>query len=349
MRARNKIRQKGVVLIAVMWAVFILTAMAFALSAMVRGSGEELHARKEQLQASYVARGAVYRAVSMLKQPMVQNGEPRPFAAGQSRLQWNEAGQRISIDVFDEGGKLDLNAAPPAMLERLFTNLGIDFNAAHSLVAAIEDWRDADDDTRPGGAESLYYLSLPQPYRPANHDFESVDELLLVRGVTPGLLYGGYSIRKDGTAERRLGLIDCLTVSSKVSRVNINYAPLPVLLAVPHMSPETAQMIVEGRARKPFGSVSDFTHDYPVLLDGETLSSLVGGSSGPYTLIASATAEDGITARVRAVVQVTGLDVQTTTYQTESDANGEVRNLPKHETRTGPPFSILQWDDFYVR
>src|SRR5689334_6348505 len=115
MSARHKTRQEGMVLIAVIWAVFILAAMAFALSTLVRGGSEELHARKEQMQAYYVARGAVYRAMSMLKQPMLPNGDPRPFRAGQSRLEWDDAGEHISVDVFDDGGKLDLNSAPPEM------------------------------------------------------------------------------------------------------------------------------------------------------------------------------------------------------------------------------------------
>ena len=319
------------VLIAVVWAVFILTAMAFALSALVRSGSDELHARKEQLQLHYAARGAVYRAISMVKQPMLQHGEARPFVAGQSRLEWDDAEQHIAVDVMDETGKLDLNTASPEMLERLFLNLGIDFDHAHALTAAIEDWRDPDDEARPAGAESLYYLGLPHPYRPANRDFESVDELLLVRGVTPQLLYGGYVVRQDGGVENQLGLADCLTVNSHDSTVNINYAPLPVLMSVPGMTPNAAAMIVEGRKRKPFDSVDQFVHDYPVFLGGETISHLKGGSTGPYTLVASATAADGVTARVRAIVQVSGLEVV-----------GGKRVVPEL-------FLIRQWDDSYVR
>jgi general secretion pathway protein K len=279
---------------------------------------------------------------------MSEHGEVRPFAVGQSRLEWNEAGQQVSIDLFDEGGKLDLNAAPPEMLEALFLNLGMDFNAAHGLVAAMEDWRDVDDEARPAGAESLYYLSLPQPYRPANHDFQTVDELLLVRGVTSTLLYGGYRVRRDGNVERQLGLADCLTVSTHSSQVNINYAPLPVLLSVPGMTPEVARFIVEGRTRKPFASVSDFTHDYPVLVSGETLSRLTAGSTGPYTLIASARAEDGITARLKAIVQVNGLNVHSTNFQVRRDPSGVMRQQSTHDVTPGPPFLILEWDDTYV-
>lgn len=333
MRAKGKIRQEGVVLIAVAWSVFILAAMAFALSALVRDSSDELHARKEHLQSYYIARGAIYRAVSMLQQPMVPHGEARPFVPGQSRLEWDDAGRHIAIDVIDETGKLDLNASSPETLERLFMNLGMDFNAAHSLAAAIEDWRDPDDEARPSGAESLYYLSLPRPYRPANRDFQSVDELLLVRGVTPQLLYGGYRVRpEDGAVERQVGLVDCLTVSTGSFSVNINYAPMPVLMSVPGMTSIVAAMIEEGRKRKPYESVSDFVRDYPVLLSGDTLSHLTAGSTGPYTLIASAMTDDGVTARVRAIVQVSGMNV----------AVGR-------QMRSGPPFLIREWDDSYVR
>ena len=43
---------------------------------------------------------------------------------------------------------------------------------------------------RAQGAEDDYYMSLPEPYHCKNAHFDSVDELLLVKGVTPQLLYG---------------------------------------------------------------------------------------------------------------------------------------------------------------
>ena len=58
------------------------------------------------------------------------------------------------------------------------------------VADAILDWIDADDNPRPNGAESQYYLGLPLPYVPRNGPPVTIDELLLVRGVTPELLYG---------------------------------------------------------------------------------------------------------------------------------------------------------------
>ena len=58
------------------------------------------------------------------------------------------------------------------------------------IADAILDWLDEDDLSREYGAEESYYLSLPSAYEPRNGRMTSLDELLLVRGITPELLYG---------------------------------------------------------------------------------------------------------------------------------------------------------------
>lgn len=58
------------------------------------------------------------------------------------------------------------------------------------VADAILDWLDEDDDARTYGAEADHYQSLATPYLPANGPIKNLDELLLVRGVTPELLYG---------------------------------------------------------------------------------------------------------------------------------------------------------------
>jgi type II secretory pathway component PulK len=55
---------------------------------------------------------------------------------------------------------------------------------------AILDWIDSDDQPRPLGAEYDYYAGLSPPYAPKNGPLDAIDELLMVRGVTPVLLFG---------------------------------------------------------------------------------------------------------------------------------------------------------------
>ena len=74
---------------------------------------------------------------------------------------------------------------------------------------AILDWLDEDEDVRPYGAEAEYYTTLPTPYVPKNGPVLSVEELLLVRGVTPTLLFGADVNRNgvlDADEQQRFGV-----------------------------------------------------------------------------------------------------------------------------------------------
>ncbi|TWU07687.1 type II secretion system protein GspK [Stieleria varia] len=118
------------------------------------------------------------------------------------------------------------------------------------LSDAILDWLDEDDEPRPYGAEFDYYAGLSTPYEPTNGPVLSVEELLLVRGMTPNLLFGADTNRNgmlDPDEQQRfnatvdtpgaLGLAAYFTVhGSEASkrrdgsfRVNINQDDLEAL------------------------------------------------------------------------------------------------------------------------
>jgi len=68
------------------------------------------------------------------------------------------------------------------------------------IADCILDYIDEDEEVRELGAESDYYAGLQSPFKPANAPLHSVDELLLVKGVTPAMLYG--------SDQNRNGIID---------------------------------------------------------------------------------------------------------------------------------------------
>ncbi len=77
------------------------------------------------------------------------------------------------------------------------------------IADAILDWLDEDEEVRPYGAEAEYYTTLPTPYVPKNGPVLSVEELLLVRGVTPTLLFGADVNRNgvlDADEQQRFGV-----------------------------------------------------------------------------------------------------------------------------------------------
>jgi len=93
----------------------------------------------------------------------------------------------------NESAKLNLNSIlagdspeKPTARDRLLELPGMQ----PPVADAILDWLDADKLPRDFGVEETYYLSLNPPYEPRNGAIVSLDELLLVRGVTPELLYG---------------------------------------------------------------------------------------------------------------------------------------------------------------
>lgn len=134
----------------------------------------------------------------------------------------------------DEESKVNLNTAGLAVLENLFiAAAGFDEVEAQELAASIIDWRDKDSQLSIplGSAEDPYYHGLAYPYDAKDSEFESLDELLLVKGMTPEIF------------EK---LKDYVTVSSS-GKININTTSSPVLMAL-GLDGDTADKIIRYRS-----------------------------------------------------------------------------------------------------
>src|SRR5207247_608617 len=93
-----------------------------------------------------------------------------------------ESGGDIVFGITDEESRLNLNQTKPEELAKLY-------GVTPDIVAAITDWKDEDNNISPGGAEGEYYMGLKPPYLPRNGPFQTVRELLMVRGVSRELLF----------------------------------------------------------------------------------------------------------------------------------------------------------------
>jgi len=135
----------------------------------------------------------------------------------------------------------------PELLTAIFSRLLLsgdfaieDEGQARELVDALKDWIDADDEESEYGAESGYYSSAGLAYGCRNAPLTSVEELLLIRGFTPELLFG--------TAEKK-ALADFITVSGDDGRININTAPKEILVSLdPLLTEELADRLIEFRS-----------------------------------------------------------------------------------------------------
>jgi len=219
MKAAN--RQRGVVLVIVLWVITLLTIMAgsFAYSLRIETT-LAAHAR-DQARARAVAEAGVAYAMLQVMNPPPEEEEHWPVDGRVVRWQFGDAA--LDIRVRDTSGRIDLNRGDRELLKGLFTVVGgLDEQQADQLLDAIEDFRDSDDLTRLNGAEDPEYKAAGRDYGPKNALFESVDELQQVLGVTPGFY------------QRVAGF---LTVYSNQPGINPEMAAPEVLYAVPDVEP----------------------------------------------------------------------------------------------------------------
>jgi general secretion pathway protein K len=207
--------------------------------------------------------------------------------------QWHEAdfaGGRWAARMSDQESRIPLNMIKPsnpqhvALLRRVITNLvrggnrtsGVDRReqaAVDVIVDSILDWRDRDgkkDQARPNGAESAFYLKRRIPYRAKNSFFDSPEELLLVRGVTPALFYGS-----DG----RPGLRDVFSPYVMPSdehqepRINLLYTTSAVLQALLGVDAEEADQML---AKRQEGTSLEFDVKAKLTTEAPELLNYVG-------------------------------------------------------------------------
>lgn len=189
-------RQRGAILIVTMIVAFALAAMVVVLCGRMRVERMAAANRQANTQASEIERGAEQYCLAVLSQykDQLDTLSDSEFAAvhlgdGYFWILYPDYDDS-TLPVFGivgEASKLNINTATYDQLMRL---PGMTDDVANSII----DWRDEDDTPTGSGAESDYYLSLPEPYNAKNSPFETVPELLMIRGIDSTMLYG------DGTA-----------------------------------------------------------------------------------------------------------------------------------------------------
>ncbi len=195
----------GSILIVAMWVIIALTGLVLSLSYAMRIEAIAGANRLAQAQADAAERGMEQFLLSVVDAEVTTPGsfqdlsmEARQIGDCQVwvvRPDWDNTPEQLTYGLSDEGGKLDLNTANSAMLLALPA-------MTQDVVDPILDWRDTSTTPRNEGAKDTYYLSLPDPYRCKNAPYETVEELLLVKGVTKDLLFG-YDRNRNGILDAK--------------------------------------------------------------------------------------------------------------------------------------------------
>jgi len=286
---------RGVILIALLWILVALSVIALSFSRESFVEVAVARNARDMGDAYYVARAGIAAAVYRLAEkryttPPVQGvelpGAPDPVELGE--LQGDFGGGSFKVEIQDESGKISLNIVGEEYLRSLVESVGIGKPDSDVIVDSIMDWRDVDTAHRINGAEDAYYQSLPRPYKTKNGRIESVEELLLVRGVTRDYFYSHREKGADGAAVSRYGLSRYFTAYYNSNRINVNSAPLQVLMAIPGMPPQAADHIYQRRKTKPYRTQAEIMQDVAVPLPPTVAPLLSTDTTGTYTLTASA-------------------------------------------------------------
>jgi general secretion pathway protein K len=231
---RSSHARRGFVLLAVLWVLVGLAGLGLALSLVGRDAIGATQNRVSLARAHWLAEGCVsmVRAVAAneLADPTRADAAWRSLdeiVADSPPLTGNTG---CDLSVRPAGTTLNVNTADAAQLRRVFLALHVMPMIADSLVDAILDWRDPDDEPRPNGAERAWYQEQLR-FTPRNGPIADVRELARIRGL-----------------DQLSGLDSVFGVEP--GRIPLGRAPRAVLMALPGFTEELADRIAELRERR---------------------------------------------------------------------------------------------------
>lgn len=218
-----------------LWVLGLLVVFSLGVGRNVRAHlGFSSHLKK-RVKNYYLARGGVEKGMALVVEDEELKSDNLTERWANSEADFRDIfldGGYISLSyvlsgaegkdlvlygVEDESRRININKVSAGVIRSLLERVaGVDKEEAIDIAAAVRDWIDPDDVISTGGAEKEYYKKLDEPYECKNRELESIEELLLVKGMTPEILS---KIR------------DVITVYTK-GRININTTDSLVLYAL---------------------------------------------------------------------------------------------------------------------
>jgi type II secretory pathway component PulK len=285
--------RRGVVLIVVLWIVALLSVVMYSALFASRSDYALAAAAEREEKLKHVALSGIEYALAELladstpydttSESWFKNDGYKEVLVGEGGFALIKpslgGGSTIEFGILDEASRVNVNTAAPEFLQRLDS-------VTPAIAQSIVDWRDEDSNPLPEGAEESYYS--PLGYSCKNKPFETLEELLLVREMTPSVLFGKDRNRNgivetsestDATATSDRGIypwVTCWSWDRNVTkegapRVNLNTANESVLRQAlgDVLSRQQIDMIVNYRhANGKFSSVADLLN-IPTIQKGQ--------------------------------------------------------------------------------
>lgn len=180
-------------MVAVLWICALIIWLALQISVDTRIQAEERVHLLRQSQAMYLAIGGAYEALGRMGQAVTVKIDEKNDKSwqpdGKLREVQYETGRALVV-VQKETDKVNVNKASHAEMKSVLEKAGLEEGSADALADVIADFVDSDDTPGLHGAEKEHYKKLGLQYVPFDNELTSLDQLLLVPGITQKLFYG---------------------------------------------------------------------------------------------------------------------------------------------------------------
>jgi general secretion pathway protein K len=206
-------------LVVVLWTMALISALAMAASTSFRGFAGVIGLSQDKIKADALLSSGLEAAASLLG----ALGDEKPLIDTQMVIKLSTGSAEIRLS--DEGGRINVNKAPVAVLASLFHSIGAD--DANGVAQSIDAWRMRDQAGHPQTASDNKSLAAAS--------FTDIGQLAQVPGLTNDLL---------------AAVAPMITVYGD-DKVNALTAPIPVLAALPGIGHSKAEALFEARLRSP--------------------------------------------------------------------------------------------------
>jgi type II secretory pathway component PulK len=293
--------ERGAILLVVLWVVIALGVLAFEFASNVKLGARSVRNSKEGTAGYFLAKAAVNESIfEMLK--FGQPGVDPDAVALFNQLRISRVPLTFTLDtgqaqcwVENEMGKLDLNMGSPILFQNLLVQqYGLTDREAMDLIARWNEWRKPTSDSDPelhGG--------------PLN----SIEDLAALKGMKAEIIYGSWGLTSENMVKQRRGLIELATVFTGSQQINLNYAPVEILRALPGVDASEAEALVRTRNQHFFKSVSDCQDRVPLQFNDIARGMVTVEESPVLTLVATGRATGSSVDRtVRVIMQFNSQD-----------------------------------------
>jgi general secretion pathway protein K len=223
-------RQRGVVLVTVLWLIALLSALAIAASITFRGFASVVALDRDRVQAEALLTGGIEAAVHT-----IGSLGDAPLDELETTITLGSGSVRTHLS--DEGGRIDIGKAPVEVLAALFRYVGASARDADAIAQAIARLRDPADAGSAADRPQAPTVLPGAPAKKANAapPFTDIRQLALIPGIAPEWV----------TA------IEPMATVYGNETVNPLSAPAQVIAALPGVDPSRVQAFLQMRDNVP--------------------------------------------------------------------------------------------------